>query len=216
MNLREFAYPPNIMSLSRIVLAVVIGYLLSRPELSAMWWSLGLVIVAALTDALDGYLARRLNRITALGVALDPIADKVFATVLVVGLIAFRDFPVWLAILAVGRDLLILLGGLFLLRGRRNLTLPSNLTGKWAFAALAVLLSAYIIRFQFSIFIMTPIVTALLTMSLIVYGTVFLNLRAGRSIEPFRDRTALKTARIALCSLVAGAHFWMFWVEYMR
>jgi cardiolipin synthase (CMP-forming) len=216
MKLREFGLFPNLLSLSRILTAPVIAYFLWRMEFSAMWIALGLIILAAITDGLDGYVARRMNLVSPLGVALDPIADKIFAGILVISLIFFRNFPFWIAALVIGRDVLILLGGVLLLRNRHGLTLPSNLTGKWAFAALAVLMSAYVIRFEFSISVMTPIVTVLLLMSLVVYGKVFLRLRRGQPVRPFSDRAILKIARITLCGLVAVAHFWMFWVEYLR
>jgi len=216
MNPRELLYLPNLFSLSRVVLAPLICYLLARTENWATVAAVGLVIVAAITDALDGYLARKMGLVTPLGIALDPIADKAFAVILVVGLILFRDFPWWLAAMVIGRDLLLLVGGALLIRGHRNLTLPSNLTGKWAFAALAVLLGAHIIRFDFSISLMTPIVTILWVASLVVYARNFARLWRGETVIPFKDRASLKLARISLCVVVAVAHFWMFWAEFLR
>ncbi len=216
MNLRELRYLPNLFSLSRVALAPFVCYLLWRPENWATGAAIGLVILAAITDGLDGYLARRMKQVTPIGIALDPVADKLFAALLVVGLIFFRDFPWWLAALVIGRDLLILIGGALLIRARRNLTLPSNLTGKWAFASLVVLLGAHMIRFDFSISLMTPIVTVLWIASLVVYARNFLRLWHGETVTPFKDRASLKLARISLCVVVAAAHFWMFWVEFLR
>jgi phosphatidylglycerophosphate synthase len=157
-----------------------------------------------------------MRQVTPLGVALDPIADKAFATILVVGLIFFRDFPIWLAGSVVVRDLLILWGGVSLLRRKPDLVLPSNLTGKWAFASLVVLLGAYIIKFNFSIILMTPIATVLLIASLVNYARVFVTFARGEEIAPFHDKTAYRALRIALTTVIALAHAAMFWVEFLR
>ena len=133
-----------------------------------------------------------------------------------IGLILFRGFPLWLAALIVGRDLLILWGGVYLTRRHPGLVLPSNLTGKWAFASLVVLLGAYIIRFDFSIRLMTPITVILLTASLLVYGRAFVIIFHEHEVKPFRDRTAFRVARIFLTIVAAVAHVVMFWFEFLK
>ena len=216
MNFREACCLPNLLSLSRILLAPVTVYFLWRTENWASWVAAAVVVVAGITDGLDGYLARRMRQVTLLGVALDPIADKVFAAILTVGLIMFRDFPVWLASLVVGRDLLILWGGVHLMRRKHNLVLPPNLTGKWAFALLVGLLGAHIIRFHFSINIMTPIVTVLLIVSLINYARVFVTVARGEEVVPFHDKAAYRAIRTVLAIVLILAHLLMFWVEFLR
>ena len=216
MNFREVYRLPNLLSLSRILLAPVAVYCLWRAENWAIWVAVAIVVVAGITDALDGYLARRTNQVTPFGVALDPIADKAFAVILAVGLIFFRDFPLWLAALVVGRDLLILWGGVHLMRRKPDLVLPSNLTGKWAFASLAVLLGAHVIRFNFSIGLMTPIVTVLLIASLVSYVRVFVAVILNKPVPCFQDKKAYRVTRITLTTGVALAHFVMFWVEFLR
>jgi CDP-diacylglycerol--glycerol-3-phosphate 3-phosphatidyltransferase len=216
MNFREACRLPNLLSLSRILMAPVAVYFLSRAENWASWVAGGIVVVAGITDGLDGYLARRTRQVTPLGVALDPIADKVFAAILAVGLIIFRHFPIWLAVLVVGRDLLILWGGVHLMQRKPDLVLPSNLTGKWAFASLAVLLAAYIIRFKFSIFFVTPIAAVLLIASLVNYVRVFIAVTLNKAVPCFQDKKAYRVTRIILTTGVALAHLVMFWVEFLR
>ena len=215
MNFREAYRLPNLLSLSRLLLAPLAVYFLWRAEIWANWTAGAIVIVAAITDGLDGYLARRLRCVTPLGTALDPLADKGFAAILVIGLICFRDFPIWLSALIVGRDLLILWGGVYLMRRRPDLVLPSNLTGKWAFASLAVLLGAYVIRFNFSINFMTPVVAVLLTASLVSYARVFVIVSRGEAAGSFQDKTVYRAVRTVLASFVILAHLLMFWVEFL-
>lgn len=215
MNFREAYHLPNLLSLSRILMAPVAVYFLSRTENWASWVAGAIVVVAGITDGLDGYLARRMGSVTRLGVALDPIADKAFATILVVGLIVFRGFPVWLAGLVVVRDLLIMWGGVYLMRRKPDLVLPSNLTGKWAFASLVVLIGAYIIKFNFSINFMTPIVIVLLIASLVNYIRVFIAVTLNKTVPCFQDKKAYRATRIILTTGVALAHFVLFWVEFL-
>jgi cardiolipin synthase len=213
--MHELFQIPNLMSLARVFLAPLIWYFLWLDTNTATALAALTIIVAGITDGLDGYLARRMNRVTGLGIALDPICDKVFAIILAVGLILFRSFPLWLALAIVVRDLMILAGGLYLKRGR-ELQLPSNLTGKWAFAAIAVLLGAYVIRFQFSIALMTPLVLIMLVASLVSYGMVFANVSKGRQPMAFKDSAGWRIFRYGILAAVSIAHAVMFYVEFLR
>ncbi|MEW5794724.1 MAG: CDP-alcohol phosphatidyltransferase family protein [Candidatus Zixiibacteriota bacterium] len=204
MNFHELSRLPNLFSLSRVIIAPALLILLGRDDTTSVVVASVLFALAGLTDWADGYVARRTGAVTPLGIALDPIADKIFAVVLVLGLIAFREFPIWLAALVVGRDLLILAGGAYLLKRRDGLTLPSNLTGKWAFAALVVLLATYLIRFPFGIQIMTPIASGLLLLSLTIYSRTFVRHWRNQIVEPFADRTAYRIIRVSLAIAVAA------------
>jgi CDP-diacylglycerol--glycerol-3-phosphate 3-phosphatidyltransferase len=211
----ELLYASNLLSLSRIPLAPLVGYFLWCDNTASTVIAALLLIVAGITDGLDGYLARRRGTVTRLGVALDPIADKFFALFLVISLILFRNFPVWLAIVIVGRDLLILIGGLILSR-REKISLPSSLSGKYAFASIVILLGAYVIRFRFSIELMTPVVLVLIGLSLWGYGRFFYYRIRGATPPTWHDTSTTKTIRIALIVVAAIAHIVMFYIEKLR
>lgn len=98
---------PNALTVARIVLVGPILWFLAQGQTVT---AVALFAVAGITDALDGYLARRLNARTALGAALDPIADKALLAGTFIVLAGQGVLPVWLVVLAVGRDLVILLG----------------------------------------------------------------------------------------------------------
>lgn len=215
MNYRELLQPPNLLSLARVALVPVIGFYLWRDGPTDTLYAALLVILAGVTDALDGWLARRMHIVTSLGVALDPIADKLFAIGLAFCLIVWREFPIWLAVAVVGRDLLIIAGGL-VLRRTRPVVLPPSLIGKWTFACLATLLAAHVIRFEFSIMLVTPIVTALLVASLFSYARLFFKLRAGEEITPFDDRTIYRVIRYSLLAAGSIALLVMFYFEFLR
>jgi CDP-diacylglycerol--glycerol-3-phosphate 3-phosphatidyltransferase len=203
----EILQPANLLSLSRVLLIPFIGHYLWRGDNQATIICTLLLIVAGITDILDGYIARRLNQVSRLGMVLDPLADKILAVALVVMLIFFRDFPVWLAVVIVGRDLLILTAGMVLLKSS-NIVIPSNLTGKYTFAAIAFLLGSYIIRFDFGATLMTYVTVTLIIASTIIYARNFVLVRRGVFPVPFADRRLYRITRAVVSVAVLGGYFY--------
>jgi cardiolipin synthase (CMP-forming) len=133
-RLADFALLPNILSALRLPLAAVFPFVIENSRIA-----LGVLVMAALTDLLDGWLARRSGHVTALGAVIDPIADKVFATTVVVTLLIHQDLPLWALPALLAREILeaplvlwILLSRSF--RGQRKATARANLPGKLATA----------------------------------------------------------------------------------
>jgi cardiolipin synthase len=100
---------PNLLTLLRLALVPLVAYLLLRGE-----HGLALIVFffAALTDLLDGWIARHFKQVSALGAALDPIADKLNMLVATVLLGWQGLLPLWLAIAIVLRDIVIVAGAL--------------------------------------------------------------------------------------------------------
>lgn len=94
----------------------------------APWIALVVFVVAAATDSVDGYLARRHQRITSFGEFLDPLADKLLVGTALVTLVTLRDFPAWAAAVIVVRELAVSLLRVFALR--RGRSLPASTLGK--------------------------------------------------------------------------------------
>ncbi|UCG61190.1 MAG: CDP-alcohol phosphatidyltransferase family protein [Candidatus Zixiibacteriota bacterium] len=186
---------PNLVSLFRVVLIPFLGYFLAQGDSRSTLICAGLYVLAGISDGLDGYLARKMGQVSQFGIALDPIADKVLAGALVILLIFYRDFPVWLAAAILGRDLLILIAGLLLLKGKK-VVVPSNITGKYAFGVMAFLLGSYIIRFEFGIVLTTWVAVILLILSTIVYARVFVLVRKGRPAPVSADKPVYKFLRV--------------------
>ena len=113
---------PNIITLTRILACPVIFGLALAPGVGARFWAFGLFVVAGLSDAWDGYLARRYDMVTTMGKLLDPIADKLLlvATFVPFYLISHRGseidvipvwgpMPLWVIVVVFGRELFITL-----------------------------------------------------------------------------------------------------------
>jgi len=93
-------------------------------------WALTILVLAALTDGMDGLLARSLNQKTALGAYLDPIADKLLLSSSFVILAVEGQMRWWLAILVLSRDVLILIMAAVILVVTGHRQFPPSIYGK--------------------------------------------------------------------------------------
>jgi cardiolipin synthase len=101
---RTFAFLPNLISLARLVLAPLsVQMIVERRWMEA----LAIFVVAGLSDALDGWIARRFDLRSELGAYLDAIADKALLVCNYVTLAAVGQVPLFLSLLVVSRDLMI-------------------------------------------------------------------------------------------------------------
>ena len=100
---------PNFITLSRLCAVPVIIWLIINNDLWLAFW---LTVAAAISDALDGIIAKQFNCITTLGAFLDPIADKTLLVCLFIALGIQGYIAAWIVILVVFRDLLIVGGAL--------------------------------------------------------------------------------------------------------
>ena len=100
-------YLPNALTFSRLLLAIPLGVLILRQDYS---WALAIGFLAGLTDALDGFFARRLKAFSRFGAALDPVADKILITVSFLSFAQVELIPWYLAIAVIARDLIIVAG----------------------------------------------------------------------------------------------------------
>jgi cardiolipin synthase len=98
---------PNLITLARLLaVPAAIWFILNERHAAAFW----VFVAAGLSDALDGYIAKRFNRSTELGALLDPAADKALLTGVYLTLGIAGHLPAWLVFLVVLRDHLIVLG----------------------------------------------------------------------------------------------------------
>lgn len=101
---------PNLITLARILMVPVVVWAIAS---NTMWFAFVLFLVAGVSDAVDGFLAKRFNMTTELGAYLDPLADKALIVSIYLTLGINGDIPRWLVILVVSRDILIV-GGIIL------------------------------------------------------------------------------------------------------
>jgi len=92
------------------------------------WLALAIFLIAAATDLLDGYLARRWGQVTTIGTLLDPIADKLLISAALISLVQVNAVPAWMVILIVGREFAI--SGLRSIAAAEGYTIRASDLGK--------------------------------------------------------------------------------------
>ncbi|MCD4708404.1 MAG: CDP-diacylglycerol--glycerol-3-phosphate 3-phosphatidyltransferase [Candidatus Sabulitectum sp.] len=134
---------PNRLTVARIIMAPVVMILLQMGGPEARWTALIVFVIAALTDMVDGYLARRYGWISNLGKFLDPLADKLLVCLAWIGLADLGLVPQWTVYVIIGRELLISsLRSIAAYAG--VLILPSGI-GKWKAAIQMFSVSYYML-----------------------------------------------------------------------
>jgi CDP-diacylglycerol--glycerol-3-phosphate 3-phosphatidyltransferase len=123
---------PNILTLGRIILILPFAMLFFHGSAATRWEALGLFVLAAVTDWLDGHLARRLHQESALGRMMDPIADKLLVTTAIILLVATGNITGW----SIAAALLILLREIAVSGFREHLgpmgvVVPVSTLAKW-------------------------------------------------------------------------------------
>jgi len=117
----------NLLTFSRIILLFPLWYFIMNEEKSSYYQniSMGIAITMIATDFFDGYLARKLGQESALGQYLDPVADKVTILAGIYMLYLKKDYPLWLFLFIVFREVYGSFFGAFLLLKRNTLGKPS-------------------------------------------------------------------------------------------
>jgi cardiolipin synthase (CMP-forming) len=95
---------PNIITLGRIILVPVIVWAIASAQMEIAF---SIFIIAGVSDAVDGFLAKRFNMRSELGALLDPLADKALLVSIYVALGVWGALPLWIVILVVSRDIMI-------------------------------------------------------------------------------------------------------------
>lgn len=138
---------PNALTLSRIFLVpLLVVVLLTRTD---RWELIGGAIfgVAALTDWLDGYLARRRKQITRLGIMLDPVADKLLISAAFISLVQVGLAPAWMVVVIVGREFAVM--GLRMVAVQEGIQIPASPLGKGKMATQVVAILLLILGRKF-------------------------------------------------------------------
>jgi cardiolipin synthase len=127
---------PNLLTVARLLMLPVIVIAYGRDVPGASWAAAILIVIAGLSDVIDGLLARELNAYTEFGRWLDPIVDRVFFFTLVTMLWAFGTLPWWAVLPVLVRDGIILL----LVLPVRRFTSAGPAVSQWGRASNVILL----------------------------------------------------------------------------
>ncbi len=165
LDLRDIVAPPNLVTLARIALVPVALVVMAGGHRLA---AVAVLLVMFASDGLDGYLARRLGRVTELGKVLDPAADKIAVAAVLLFLVVTGEFPLWAFVLVAVRDVAIVLGGLAIVRRSRSVP-QALLAGKVA----VVVLGVVTLVFAADIRVLEPAALALCVVAVVTSGAVY-------------------------------------------
>ena len=133
---------PLYLTLARIVLVLPICFLMTLETNLARFTATLLFIVASITDYYDGYYARKLNAVSNLGKFLDPVADKILVSSVLVLLLTQGAIDPWMVMLFVARDTIV--GGVRAAASADGVVIDAQTTGKWK-AALQMIAIPFLI-----------------------------------------------------------------------
>lgn len=128
---------PNSLTILRIFFVPVLSViLLTRQPNFNFWglpvhfeiWGVLILLMAAGTDVMDGYIARTRREITTLGILLDPVADKLLITALFISLVEMGLVPAWMVVIIIGREFVVM--GLREIASVEGLVIPATALGK--------------------------------------------------------------------------------------
>jgi len=173
----RFLTIPNLLSIFRILLIFPIACNVWYNNLNIV---ILLVAISFVSDYLDGIIARRFNQISEWGKILDPLADKLAIGIILIVLYLKQQVPLWLVIIVVGRDVVILLAGLFLAKKYRVI-MQSNFIGKATANVLALMVICYIFNIEILEKILTP--AGILMVILSSYGYVKSLIKIQKPVE---------------------------------
>ena len=160
---------PNKITLLRVILipAFLVVYLMNPlPDILNMWLALVLFVTAAITDAVDGYVARKLGLVTNIGKLMDPLADKLLVCGALVALVYTGAVPVWAVIIIMSREFYV--SGLRQLALEQNIVIAAGASGKVKVATQLTLIIYIIVPPPFTILVIPQISFALAVIATIV------------------------------------------------
>lgn len=134
----------NQLTMGRVIIIPIFMAAFYLPDSLGHWLSGALFIIAAITDWLDGYMARKRGEITAFGRFLDPVADKLLVAAALVLLVSADMTPAFLAVIIIGREITI--GALREWLAQRATVVHVSLIAKWKTALQMIAISTLLLH----------------------------------------------------------------------
>ena len=171
---RELTNLPNLVTMSRIVMIPFILIFIDNFNPLRSFIASMLYLVAAAGDFLDGYLARTRGQVSMLGKFLDPVADKLLVTAVLVFMVALSRVPAWIVVVLIGRDLAI--SGLRSIAAAQGLVIAASDGGKIKTALQLVAIMMLLVYFRY------PVLGTTIMLDYYVVGNWILFISMGVSL----------------------------------
>lgn len=187
--LQEFWNLPNMLTVGRIFLIPLFVWLLYDGD---PWYSVmaaSVFTLAAITDVVDGFLARRWNMITVTGKLLDPMADKLIVAAALIMMVRLGRVPAWIVIILLSREFIV--NGLRQVAASEGLVIAAGQEGKWKTALQLAGIIALCIHYTHPVFLLAgwwDVNFNVVGKVLIYLSTAFSAWSAGAYFQAFLNR----------------------------
>ncbi len=187
--LQEFWNLPNMLTVGRIFMIPLFVWLLYDGD---PWYSVlaaSVFTIAAITDVVDGFLARRWNMITVTGKLLDPMADKLIVAAALIMMVWLGRVPAWIVIILLSREFIV--NGLRQVAASEGLVIAAGQEGKWKTALQLAGIIALCIHYTHPVFLVAgwwDVNFNVVGKVLIYLSTAFSAWSAGAYFQAFLNR----------------------------
>lgn len=172
---------PNLLTSIRFLLIPVFVYFFFSNLSYSLEIAVAAFLLAGLTDTMDGYIARKYNQITKLGIVLDPLADKLMLIAVLVSVTISRNIPVWIIAVVTLKEILMILGAISLWN-ENNIVVPANIFGKLSTMLSYIAILSVLFEFPFSRQILYAFV-ATAFIALLIYLNGFLSVKRQQQFD---------------------------------
>jgi CDP-diacylglycerol---glycerol-3-phosphate 3-phosphatidyltransferase len=183
---------PNVLTLMRILLVPVVVVALLDATPSGSWLAAGVFALAALTDGLDGYLARSRQSITTFGKVMDPIADKLLIAAALIALVSLDRLAAWVAMVIIAREFAVTV--LRVAAGQQGVVIPASPLGKVKTIVQVAAVFTLIAVDDTGMWWVQALVYLTVLVTVVSGGDYFLNFR--RKIEEAREKMVRDAAQV--------------------
>jgi CDP-diacylglycerol---glycerol-3-phosphate 3-phosphatidyltransferase len=143
----QLTNPPNLVTMGRVLFVPFVLYFMDNYSPVRSLIAASLYLIASIGDGVDGYLARSRRQVTVLGKFLDPVADKLMVTAVLVFMVALGRVPAWLVVVLVARDFAIT--GLRSIASTEGIVIAASRGGKIKTALQLVGLIMLLVHFRY-------------------------------------------------------------------
>jgi CDP-diacylglycerol--glycerol-3-phosphate 3-phosphatidyltransferase len=158
---------PLSLTILRIFFVPLVVVLLLTKGHNMDLWAVAVFLLAAATDLLDGYLARKRGQVTALGILLDPLADKLLTASAFISLVELHLVPAWMVVIIVGRELAVT--GLRSIASAQGFLLQASDMGKTKMVLQVAAISIITLEARFSVL---PLAGTVLLWMVVIFALV--------------------------------------------
>ena len=176
---------PNALTLIRILLVPVLVVALTVETPGGSTIAAIVFVIAALTDGLDGYIARSRQSVTTFGKVMDPVADKLMIAAALISLVSLERLAAWVAMVIIAREFAV--SGLRIAAGQQGVVIPASGLGKVKTIVQVAAVLALIAANDYNDAWVQALVYAMVAITLVSGADYFLNFRR-RLEEASRER----------------------------